>query len=368
MVDGAASVKEISDYRKGMIVAAFVALLCAMNSAFWVQTASAAPAGGDQAKPAKVFATEGTLPLTLTAPWRDFMRNKTAKKPYPGTLEYVDEAGAKHSVPVTFEARGINRLKVCNLPPIKLTFEKDAVQGTPFRGTKSLKLVTHCGSGERWEQYVIKEMLAYRIYNLVTERSFKVHALSVSYVDSAERSTDGPHFGFLVEDDSALAKRNEVKKLDVPSVKLEQLEPLEYSRFALFEYLIGNTDFGFGSLHNVELIQMANGDYVPVVYDFDFSGAVNARYATVDPQFRIRSVRDRLYRGYCVPNEQYPKVFALFNAKKDSIYALYKDSLGTLLRPAIVDETLKYFDDFYRTINNPKSAENEIIDACVGKK
>jgi len=310
MVDGAASVKEISDYRKGMIVAAFVALLCAMNSAFWVQTASAAPAGGDQAKPAKVFATEGTLPLTLTAPWRDFMRNKTAKKPYPGTLEYVDEAGAKHSVPVTFEARGINRLKVCNLPPIKLTFEKDAVQGTPFRGTKSLKLVTHCGSGERWEQYVIKEMLAYRIYNLVTERSFKVHALSVSYVDSAERSTDGPHFGFLVEDDSALAKRNEVKKLDVPSVKLEQLEPLEYSRFALFEYLIGNTDFAVLNgpttdrcCHNAELIAADPQSKVfPVPYDFDSSGLVDTHYSVPNPVLKIHSNRERVYRGFCISN------------------------------------------------------------------
>ena len=68
-------------------------------------------------------------------------------------------------------------------------------------------------------------------------------------------------------------------------------------------------------------------------------------------------MRDRLYRGYCVPTEDIPKVFALFNAKKDSIYALYHDPIGKLLPPDIVDETLKYFDEFYKTINNPKDAE-----------
>jgi len=199
----------ISEYRKATLVVV-LALLFAIDPAFWVRTAGAAATGGDEKKSTKVFATEGTLALTLTAPWRDFMRNKTAKKPYPGTLEYVDESGAKHALPVTFEARGINRLKVCKLPPIKMTFEKDAAQGTPFRGTKSLKIVTHCGSDERWEKYVVKEMLAYRIYNLVTERSFKVRALSAIYADSAEHSTEAPHFGFLVEDDSALARRNEL--------------------------------------------------------------------------------------------------------------------------------------------------------------
>ncbi len=146
--------------------------------------ACAAPASGDPAKSAKLFATEAPLALTLTAPWHEFLRNKTAKKRYPGTLEYADESGAKHSMPVAFEPRGHNRLKVCKFAPIKLIFDKEAIKDTPFRGNKSLKLSTHCDSDERSEQYVIKEILAYHIYNLVTERSFRVRSSSVTYVDS----------------------------------------------------------------------------------------------------------------------------------------------------------------------------------------
>jgi ADP-dependent phosphofructokinase/glucokinase len=69
-----------------------------------------------------------------------------------------------------------------------------------------------------------------------------------------------------------------------------------------------------------------------------------------------------------VPLDAYPVVFALFNAKKDSIYGLYRDSIGQLMRPSDVKETLRYYDEFYKTINDPKSARENIEDACLGPK
>jgi len=309
MVDGAERMQAIPKCR-ATIAAVFVARLLAALSAFWMATACAAPSGGDQTKSPKVFATDGTLALTLTAPWREFMRNKSEKKRYPGTLEYVDESGAKRSVPVAFEPRGKNRLKVCKLPPIKLIFDKQAIEGTPFRGNKSLKLSTHCDSGERWEHYVFKEMLAYRIYNLVTERSFKLRPLSVTYVDSAGASPDGPHPGFLVEDDSEMAKRNHLEKLDIPRPRLEQLDSLQNSRFMLFEYLIGNTDFAQLAgptagrcCHNSVLIGASmQSTMFAVPYDFDSSGLVDAHYAVPNPVLKTSSNRERVFRGFCAHN------------------------------------------------------------------
>jgi len=295
--------------RKATVVALLVALLFSATAAFWPGSACAAPAGADPAQPAKLFATDAALALTLTAPWQEFMRNKGAKKPYPGTLEYVDESGTKHSVPVAFQARGHNRLKVCKLPGIKLIFEKEAMAGTPFRGHKSLKLSTHCDNGERWEQYAVKEMLAYHIYNLVTERSFRVRTVAVTYVDSADSSKDGPHFGFLIEDDSDVAKRNHLEKLDTPRVSPEQLEPLEASRMALFEYLIGNTDFAVlngptaNSRHNTILFGAnPQAKVFAVPYDFDSSGLVDAHYAVPNAVLKIHSNRERVYRGFCASN------------------------------------------------------------------
>jgi hypothetical protein len=83
---------------------------------------------------------------------------------------------------------------------------------------------------------------------------------------------------------------------------------------------------------------------------------------------KIRTVRDRLYRGYCAPETAYPKAFAVFDGKKEAIYGLYHDKIGALMPPKLVEETLKYFDEFYKTIDNPKNAKSDIIEACGGKR
>ena len=298
----------IPGYRSTTVAASFVALFGAMLVA--AHQAFAGPASAELEKSPRLFAADATLALTLTAPWREFVRNKNSKASYPGTLEYVDESGAKHAMPLAVAARGHNRLKVCRFPPVKLIFDKEAIKGTLFRGSKALKLVTHCAGDQRSEQDLVREMLAYRIYNLITPRSFRIRPLSVTYVDSADRAPDGPHHAFLIEDDSDLARRNDLPKLDVPTLDLAQLEPLEASRFSLFEYLIGNTDFAvlLGTsadrcCHNAVLI----GDNKPsmvfaVPYDFDSSGLVDTRYSIPSPVLKTSSNRERVFRGFCAKN------------------------------------------------------------------
>ena len=92
---------------------------------------------------------------------------------------------------------------------------------------------------------------------------------------------------------------------------------------------------------------------------------VSTSRSSVDPKLRVQHVRDRLFRGYCQNSQDYVKVFIRFNQQRDAIYALYQDSIGRLLKPKIVEETLKYYDQFYRTINDPRRAKREIIEDCV---
>lgn len=290
-----------------------------------------------------------------TAPWR------------PATLSYTGPDTAHGTVPVRLKTRGIWRLKNCQFPPVRLNFTSQDIKHSPFQGLDQPKLVNHCRDEDTYEQYVLQEFQLYRIYNLLTPASHAVRLLKLSYADSGSGKILATRYAYIEEQPGDLAARLLAKQSKLKGARPDDLEPYHSAIVGLFQYMIGNTDFAYGALHNVELVQMQNGDYWPVVYDFDFSGAVNARYATVDPQLRIHTVRDRLYRGFCVPKEEYPKAVSLFNEKKESIYALYKDSLGALLRPGIVDETLKYFDDFYKTINNQRSLKNEIMDACIGK-
>jgi hypothetical protein len=326
----------------------------------------------DTGSVAKFFQTETPITVTLTtnvdrlrgdkdpatAPWRWATLTYDASSPDTGRV----------TVPVRVKTRGIWRLKTCQFPPVRLNFSGAATKHTVFHGLDKPKLVNHCRDDDTYEQYVLQEFQLYRIYHLLTPASHAVRLLRMSYADSASGKVLATRYAFIEEEPEALAARLGATRSKIKGAGPGDLEASQSVLVGLFQYLIGNTDFALSALHNAELIQMSNGDYLPVVYDFDFAGAVNARYATADPRLHLRTVRQRLYRGYCVPNDAYPKSFALFNAKKDSIYALYRDPLGKLLRPGIVDETLQYFDEFYKTIDDPRAAKRDVIDACLGRR
>jgi hypothetical protein len=347
-----------------LATAALVGLLAAVPA-----IAADAPAGTG-GRLGKLFDSEETLSVTLTAPWREFIAGKGAKKRVTGTLEYGDDAGAKHVMPVAFEPRGHLRLSVCKRPPIRLILDKDAAEGTPFRGNRSLKLVTHCGNGERYEQYLAREMLAYRIYNLVTERSFRVRSLAVTYVETGGNAADGPHVGFLVEDDGALAKRNRLEKSALPRIGLEQVEPREASRFALFEYLIGNTDFAQLNgptpercCHNSVLLAGApESRFYTVPYDFDSSGLVDADYAAPAPGLKIRSNRERVYRGFCAFNATLPAARAELLQLQPRILDLARaESRFTAgSRQSVVDYLTGGFD----VLRSDEEFERDVIARC----
>lgn len=323
----------------------------------------------DSAKINAFYADESPLALTLTTNIKRIRGDKDANAPYrAATLSYAGEGGKSVTIPARIRTRGIWRLKTCEFPPLRVNFTSEDTKHTVFKGVDNPKLVSYCRDDDTGEQYLLQEFQLYRIYRLITPASHAVRLVKMTYVDSATGKPHASRYAFFSEDPEALAARMNGKILKISGAGPDDLAPYQDALVGVFQYLIGNTDFSLSALHNAELLVRDNGEYWPVVYDFDFSGAVNAKYATVDPRMHIRTVRDRLYRGYCVPKEEYPKVFAVFNAKKEQIYALYKDPIGKLLRPQIADETLAYFDEFYKTINDPKEAKSRIIDSCMGKK
>ena len=152
---------------------------------------------------------------------------------------------------------------------------------------------------------------------------------------------------------------------------VKDIRPGSQSSFPFDLTNVGGTLFFVADdgVHNGELIMKSDGSpALPVAYDFDFSGAVNAPYATVDPRLPVKYVRQRLFRGYCVLAPHYPAAIALFQQKKAAIYALYADAIGKLLDPQIVKETLEYFDEFYDTIKSPRDAERGLLSSCVGPR
>jgi hypothetical protein len=309
----------------------------------------------------------------MEAPWGDLERKESYQGTYPAQLIYRDSDGQAVTIDMTVARRGVKRQEACSFPPIRLRFEKEAVKGSLFRGQKSLKMVTHCKSSERYDQYYIFEMLAYRMYNLLTDYSFRVRPLQVTYVDNASGRTETSRFAFLIEDDSDVAKRNDLKKINLPRISPDRLDAEIASLMSLFQFLIGNTDWAAlmgpdprECCHNVKLIgpePLGPGDLaIPVPYDFDSSGLVDARYAAPHQDLPIKSVTQRLFRGYCLHNRTLESARETIVAREAEFRALVADE------PRLTDSSKKkagrFLDGFFEIAGDSRKFERYVTGRC----
>lgn len=331
----------------------------------------------------KLFAPDApALRITLTAPFPTLAREsknvaKSGLKSYPATLTLTDPAGGAQSFPIQLRARGISRRKVyCNIPPIMLTFDKAAMRGSVFHGQHHLKLVVYCRNLPDFEQRVMLEYLVYKIYNLITPMSLRVRAAEVTYRDSPTAS-GVTRFGYLIEDIGSVAGRNNREELKGPShvVSLAQLDPHATTRAALLEYMIGNLDWEFLAsavgetcCHNTRLLAAPGAtpatarDVVPVPYDFDFSGFVDAPYAGPPEGIPIEKVTDRFFRGYCAMSGEIPSVAQEYLARRADMRALIDNQPG--LSPGFRDKTDRFMDGFFAVLTDPARLQSQLVRHC----
>jgi hypothetical protein len=317
---------------------------------------------------AAFFESQEPIEVTLTTNIGKIRGDKGENPPWrPATLSYKGAEGNLVTVPLKARTRGIWRLKMCEFPPLRLNFSGETSKGTIFHKLDKPKLVSYCHDMDSYEQYILQEYQLYRIYQLLTPVSHRARLLKFAYADSANGKVRARRYGFIMEEPKALAARLGGKVMEQKGASPGDLDGFQDALFGVFQYFIGNTDFSEAALHNVELFFTNDGVAMPIAYDFDFAGAVNARYATPDDRLHIPNVRQRLFRGYCTDAGSYGKVFALFNEKKPQIYALYSDSIGKLMDRGTVKETLSYFNEFYDTINDKRSAKRSIVESCLGR-
>jgi hypothetical protein len=332
----------------------------------------AGSAAGSLAAPKPLFESPDTLDVVLTMPWETIEKDEFFYQGiYPAHLESAGASRAAFSFDVGVQRRGASRQVVCNFPPLKLRFDKEASRGTVFEGQKSLKLVTHCDRDNPFELYYVREMLAYRLYNLITDFSLRVRPLSVTYVDSDSRHKDGPRFALLVEDDSDVARRNGQKKINTGSISPQQLHAGQASKLALFEYMIGNADWNALSgpdpdecCDNIKLLghDPAKDPIYAIPNDFDSSGFVNAHYARPPAGLPITRVTQRLFRGYCAHNGTLEAARQHFLAKEQDIYQVV--ATEARLKSAARDESLQYLKGFYAILRDPARFASETAANC----
>jgi hypothetical protein len=344
-------------------------LLSALGLVALVSSARAqAVADGGPAKPLRrLFREETPLVLTLSADFRSVMSNRDTVNPRrdPARLTFPGDSGPV-TVPVELSTRGHFRLRssTCGFAPLRVHFPKDQVKGTVFGGQGSLKLITHCEKGARYEQNVLVEYGTYRAYNQLTEMSHHARLARITYADTRDSTKTITRYGFFLEPDKDMAERNGGRVLEHAGGSYSEMDPGQMDLVTVFEWLIGNTDWSVIMEHNIRLLQFeGKPSLYPVAYDFDFSGLVNAPYAMPDTRLPIKSVRQRLYRGMCRPLDVIAPTLERFTASREAIYTAFRTVPD--LDPKRLKEVSDYLKDGFDTMAKPKDFMPEEDYSCA---
>ena len=289
-------------------------------------------------------------------------------KKHKAVLSYIDQLGKTISLKVKLSTRGNFRKdpEHCNFPPLRIDFNGKSTKNTLFKGHAWLKLVTHCMSGNpEYEQFVFKEYLLYKLYNIITPYSFRVRLLDITYLDENFPSDSIKSYAFFIERPKHVAKRNGGEILNVKNFSIRDMEEHNFTILSLFQYLIVNNDWSVELLHNIKLVLLDPfKPCIPVPYDFDWAGIIDAPYR-MSLKGLGNNGSDRSFTGICKSRKEMKFYFSIFNSKKQEIYDLYQNF--SLLDSHHLESTLQYIDEFYSIINHPGSFGKEFRKKCLKK-
>lgn len=286
----------------------------------------------------------------------------------PARLVHRAPDGTTELLPIRVRTRGDWRLdpRHCTYPPLFILFDENAA-GSLFEGQDMLPMTPQCRSRRgRYKDWVLREHLAYQIYQQLTDKSVRTRLVRVTWAEPSGDDPEGPYWAFLAEHFRAMAARNGAEILDLETLELDTTDPTEIATLALFQFMIGNTDWSFVRLHNIlpirDLAATGNSGVTAVPFDFDFSGLVYAKYAGPPPHLPITSTRQRLYRGFCNTAIDWDAVFAQFQAIRPQVF----ERLENLpeLSASGLRGSRKFLKGFYQVIDDPERRQKTIIDNC----
>lgn len=201
----------------------------------------------NETDPAKLMTLRLEIPIKT-------LRKETNDSTYTSSTLYFKELSTWDSLPVELRTRGEFRRKKCIFPPVKLKFSKKDIENTVFDHNKKLKLVVPCRHEEAKNDNVVKEYLAYKLYEPVTPYHFKTRLVNLEWSQKASKKNSGHQLkAILLEDLDHLAERMGGDAYD-RNVHPMRLDTLNGIRNAFFQYMIGNADYSVSVGHNYKII------------------------------------------------------------------------------------------------------------------
>ena len=90
---------------------------------------------------------------------------------------------------IGIRARGNFRRSTCYYPPVKVDLKKKQTKTTIFQGQKKLKLVLPCKQQKDKNDNILKELMVYKLLELVTPYHFKTRRLTIEFTDQNKKKT-----------------------------------------------------------------------------------------------------------------------------------------------------------------------------------
>jgi hypothetical protein len=312
----------------------------------------------------ELFNSDELLRISLRFDITQYKRKRSDSIYLDAILTYHTSNKDSVNKAIKVKSRGNFRRGYCDFPPILLNFkQKDSIKGEFYKINK-LKMVTQCKPGN--EDILLKEYLIYKLYSVITENSFKVRLLRVNYINTFKNRKPVSEYAFVIEPVNQLAKR--LNSVEVTTkVTQKFIKPEMMDRMAIFNYMIGNTDWSVPAQHNILILSQASsarpdlGIIIP--FDFDFSGLVNSGYAEPFEGLKIKSVLERQYLGICRSEEVYIKSLREFYELKDEFYKVINEF------PYLKDKSKKwmisYLDGFYEGFDKRNTLAKKMLNDCI---
>jgi hypothetical protein len=312
-----------------------------------------------------LFTETEPLHLTLKFNIKSFQRTRRQEKYQPAemTNHVNDTFQVRH--PVRVKARGIYRRDHCTTPPFWLNIRYSGVEAQELDDIRRMKMVIRCRGSSQYENYVLREYLVYRIYNLISPYSYRVRLVRLKFVDTGRNNREWEDWAFLIEPDEMMARRLNARVIKSDQLSTRTVNSGVMDLLSMFQYMIGNGDFSVTGRHNLRILTVASPGphgFVPVPYDFDFTGLVNTHYAVPNESLGTQSVRERYFLGPCRTRSVYLKTLDTLESIRDEIMEMIM-TFEYLPEDERAD-MLAYLESFFTSAEQERFVERELSTTC----
>ena len=354
-------------YFKTVITLLFAGLLFIGNSAalnihqqITSGTYTKATLEEDKASLLKTMKQDKPVRMVIETNIGELVENRRITDYMDAKVTFSTENGSEWSFEGGVKPRGKFRRMRCEFPPLKIKLPKEGLEDAGLASFNKFKLVTHCMEDTKVSREILaKEYLAYKMYNELTDYSYRVQMVEVDYVDQVSGATEH-QYGFLIENTKELAGRLGGEMCDCLNIKPQDMDAYLGSVHDMFQFMISNMDWSIPMLRNVKLFQHQNNDtYIPIPYDFDFSGLVNAEYAIPNPDLDITHVTQRVYMGPKRDAEVVNLTRELFLSKRSRMTQIIESA--DMLSTKSKKQAAKFLDGFYKVLEDDKKVKKQFV-------